>query len=694
MMKKATFFFLVIATLTTTFYSCKTNTDDLWDSIHQLDGRVTSLEELCKQMNGNISSLQKLVQALQDNNSITMVTPVKQGDKTIGYTISFTKGEPITIYHGEKGDKGEQGDKGETGDKGDTGDNGKDGTTPIIGVKQHADGIYYWTLNGDWLRDNSGNMIKAEGKDGADGEQGEEGKAGTTPQLKIEDGYWWVSYGEESGWIQLDKAVADNGETIFKEVTQDDDYVYFTLKDETVITIQKYRKLSITFKEGDDLKFDVDETKVVHYTIKSESDKSVIKVEMLNNDGCYSLHTDITNTTSGTITIKASVPTTNQVIVSVSNGEVTIMAAINVSLKPALEENAIQVSEAGTLAILLKNYDKNTITTLKIIGSLNASDIVTLNGLPQLSVIDLENVYLEEIPHFAFASNNTLTSIILPRTLKKIGAMSFQRCKSLTSLTIPKNVTIIENGAFLGCNGLKGNLIIPSNVTKIGDSAFENCKGFSKLIIEEGVETIGSKAFYDCWFTGNLTLPTSIISIESYAFSSCTRFTGNLIIPEKIQIIKSGAFANCKGLTSLTIPKNVTIIENGAFLGCRGFTGSLIIPQNITTIENDAFYGCEGFTGNLIIPENVVSIGNTAFYGCSGLTGSLRLPKSLTKIGSAAFKDCPQLSPVYCAVLAPFNIENACFANLSKLYVPKGCVESYRNTEGWNKFESIEEVEF
>ena len=91
MMKKATFFFLVIATLTTTFYSCKTNTDDLWDSIHQLDGRVTSLEELCKQMNGNISSLQELVQALQDNNSITMVTPVKQGDKTIGYTISFTK---------------------------------------------------------------------------------------------------------------------------------------------------------------------------------------------------------------------------------------------------------------------------------------------------------------------------------------------------------------------------------------------------------------------------------------------------------------------------------------------------------------------------------------------------------------------------------------------------------------------------
>lgn len=551
-MKKATFFFLVIATLTTTFYSCKTNTDDLWDSIHQLDGRVTSLEELCKQMNGNISSLQKLVQALQDNNSITKITPIKEGEKVIGYTISFTKGEPITIYHGEKGDKGEQGDKGETGDKGDTGANGKDGSTPIIAVRQYTDGIYYWTLNGDWLRDNSGNMIKAEGKDGADGEQGEEGKAGITPQLKIEDGYWWVSYGEESGWIQLDKVVADNGETIFKEVTQDDDYVYFTLKNETVITIQKYRKLSITFKEGDDLKFDVDETKVVHYTIKSESNKSVIKVEMLNNDGCYSLHTDITNTTSGTITIKASVPTTNQVIVSVSNGEVTIMVAINVSLKPALEENTIRVSEAGTLAKILEGYDKNSITTLKVIGSINDNDIVALRILPKLSNLDLEDVYLTSLPRHAFSQNKTLTSIKLPKTLKEIGSYAFYFCK---------------------------------------------------------------------------------------------------------------------------------------------LTGNLIIPTGVTTIEMCAFAECNKLTGNLIIPEGVISVGELAFsntYYVDG--GSLTIPASIKIIGNSAFPS--DLSPVYCKAVTPPDIDSGSFSNYSKLYVPLNCAEIYRNASGWNKFESIEEVEF
>lgn len=697
MMKKATFFFLVIATLTTTFYSCKTNTDDLWDSIHQLDGRVTSLEELCKQMNGNISSLQKLVQALQDNNSITMVTPVKQGDKTIGYTISFTKGEPITIYHGEKGDKGEQGDKGETGDKGDTGNNGKDGTTPTIGVKQHADGIYYWTLNGDWLRDNSGNMIKAEGKDGADGEQGEEGKAGTTPQLKIEDGYWWVSYGEESGWIQLDKAVADNGETIFKEVTQDDNYVYFTLKDETVITIQKYRKLSITFKEGDDLKFDVDETKVIHYTIKSESAKSVIKVEMLNNDGCYSLHTDIANATSGTITIKASVPTTNQVIVSVSNGEVTIMAAINVSLKPALEENTIRVSEAGTLAKILEGYDKNTITTLRVIGSLDKRDINVLKELPQLAILDLENVYMPKLPDDAFADKKTLTSIMLPKTLKEIGAHAFATCSGLIGdLIIPANVTTIGECAYMNCTGFTGKLIIPATVNSIGEFAFSGCSGLTgNLIIPKNINTINYSTFRDCsGLTGDLVIPTNIISIGEYAFYGCSGFTGKLIISPNVTLIGEEAFSQCKNLTGdLTIPTNVISIGDRAFYFCTGFIGKLTLPAELTTIGEQAFAYCSNLTGDLIIPSSVTIIRNETFYRCFKFTGEIRLPSNLVSIGESAFY-CGG-APIYCNALIPPVLKgDKCFLNKRKLYVPKGCVENYRSTEGWNKFESIEEVEF
>lgn len=546
--------------LNLTFYSCKTDMDDLWDSIHQLDERIVALEEMCKQMNGNIGSLQVLVSALQNNNSVTAVIPVKQGDKTIGYTISFAKGDPITIYHGTKG---EQGDKGNSG------------TTPIIGVKRHTDGIYYWTLNGDWLRDNSGKMIKAEGKDGTDGEQGGQGSPGITPQLKIENGYWWVSYGKDSQWIKLDKAILDSGESIFKKVAQDSKYAYFTLKDGTVITIQKYQKLSITFTEGDELKFDANETKTVHYTIKSEGRMNVVKVDMLNDDNRYSLHTDIIDATSGTITITTSIPTINQMIVRVSNAEVTIMAAI--SLKPSFTENAINVLEAGTLGIWLDSYDKNAITALKITGPLNSNDIATIKGLSQLTMLDLENADLEEFPFGIFSGKRgLLISIIFPKTLKRIGQQAF------------------ENSS-----GLKGNLIIPSSVTSIGSAAFQSCSGF----------------------TGKLEIPSSVTSIG-----------GN------------------------------------AFRNCNGFTGELIIPSSVTSIEGYAFWGCKGFRGKLDIPTGVVSI------------------------GERAFEDCKDLSPIYCRASIPPSVSDNSFTNTSKLYVPRGCASVYRNTNGWNKFESI--VEF
>ena len=746
------FFLFVLAMLDLTFYSCKTDTDDLWDSIHQLDERVVALEEMCKQMNGNIGSLQVLVSALQNNNSVTAVIPVKQGDKTIGYTISFAKGDPITIYHGAKGEQGDKGD---------------DGTTPIIGVKRHTDGTHYWTLNGDWLRDNSGKMIKAEGKDGTDGEQGGQGSPGITPQLKIENGYWWVSYGNDSQWTKLDKAILDSGESIFKKVAQDSKYAYFTLKDGTVITIQKYQKLSITFAEGDELKFDANETKTVHYTIKSEGNMNVVKVDMLNDDNRYSLHTDIIDDTSGTITITTSIPAVNKVIVRLSNAEVTIMAAI--SLKPSFTENTINVLEAGTLGIWLDSYDKNAITALKITGPLNSNDIAAIKGLSQLTILDLENADLEEFPSGIFSDERKLLiSIIFPKTLKRIGNQAFSGRSDLKgNLVIPSSVTSIGSSAFYGCSGLRGELVLPSGlvsiewgvftgcsgftgklnipssvtyiedwafsdcggftgelrippgVTAIGTCAFQECNGFTgRLEIPSSVTSIGSSAFYGCSsFRGELVLPSGLVSIESAIFYGCSGFTGKLNIPSSVTSIRDLAFSNCSGFTGdlkmplgvtsigssafqgcsgftgmLGISPNVTSIGNGAFRGCNGFTGKLKIPSGVTSIEGYTFYGCSGFTEELIIPSNVTSIGDFAFYGCKGFRGKLDIPSGVISIGKRAFEGCKDLSPIYCRASIPPSVSDDSFANTSKLYVPKGCASVYRNTNGWNKFESI--VEF
>lgn len=564
MVKKTAFFFLMIAAFGFFLHSCKTDTDDLWDSVYELDGKISSLEELCKQMNSDINSLQTLAAALQDNNSITSVIPVMQDEKIIGYTISFVKGDPIVIRHGEKGEQGSKGD---------------DGATPVIGIKQYTDGLYYWTLGESWLRDNAGNMIKAEGKNG---KPGEEGKTGVTPQLKIEDGYWWVSYGEDSQWIKLDKAIVDNEVTVFEEVTQDDRYVYFTLKDGTVITIQKYQKLSITFAEGSELIFDINETKVIHYTIKSDEDKNVIKTEMLNDDNGYSLYTNVTNSTSGTITITSNIPTTNQVIVSVSDGEVTIMTAI--SLKRLFQ--TVNTVEAGTLWDILRRYDYYSITALKVTGPLNSDDILVLNRMRQsLAILDLGDTDLAELPEEAFYGKRTLQSVILPKALKKIGKRAFMDCRGLKgNLVLPLTITDIGDEAFKNCRGLTGELVLPPNITHISSGAFENCLGFTKLTLPSGVTVIGSGAFQGCnGFTGNLILPASVTSIESYAFSDCSSFTGDLVIPSNVISIGKLAFFDCehlfpvycKALVPPTIPFNDICFSN---------TSQLYIPLNCTEI--------------------------------------------------------------------------------------------------------------
>lgn len=207
-------------------------------------------------MNTNITSLQTVVNALQENDYITSVNPVYNGNEIIGYTISFSKSEPITIYHGSNGEKGEK---------------GEDGYTPVIGVKQDADGLYYWTLDGTWLLDEAGNKIKAEGRDGQDGSNGQngadgkdgvdgkdgkdeaDGKDGITPRFKIENGDWYVSTDNGQTWENIGRATGENGkdgiggDSMFRDIIVTDDEVVFILADGSEIRLSRSSKIEILF---------------------------------------------------------------------------------------------------------------------------------------------------------------------------------------------------------------------------------------------------------------------------------------------------------------------------------------------------------------------------------------------------------------------------------------------------------------
>lgn len=90
-----------------------------------------------KTANGNISSLQEIVNALKNKEMISSVT-----ESDDAWTLKFANGSTVTISKV---------------------------TSPVVGVKQDSDGIYYWTMDGKWLLDTKGNKMPVSGKDGKDG---------------------------------------------------------------------------------------------------------------------------------------------------------------------------------------------------------------------------------------------------------------------------------------------------------------------------------------------------------------------------------------------------------------------------------------------------------------------------------------------------------------------------------------------
>ena len=560
--------------------SCKYDDDDLWNSVHGLENRVAKLEELCKQMNTNISSLQTIVTALQNNVYVTGTTPLMKDGKEIGYTITFSKGNPITIYHGKDGQDGE------------------DGITPTISVKKDTDGVYYWTLNGEFIVVDGG-KIQAEGKDGTNG---------TTPQFKIENDYWFVSYNNGANWTQLGKATGEDGiggDSMFSGVDYETstDYVIFTLSNGTQIKLPTWSAFEalqrlcnetntnlsalqtiVTALQNNDYITSVDPLtengKVVGYTIKFaksnpiviyngkdgadgvDGNTPVIGVKK-DTDGIYywtldgefivvdgqkikAQGTDGNNGADGSdgVTPKLEIQEgywwisydngTNWTQLGKATGEDGKDAD---SIKITQDENNVYFELAdGTVITMPQNNDTTTQNiqfadpiTKYLCSSqwLNSSNIDNLNSWDknldgELSQQEAANVkYIGYYHYFhgsAISSFNELRYFI---GVTYIGKEAFKDCSKLYTIVIPDNVKTIEQNAFSGCSDLQfvtwGN-----NITDIQDRAFYGCTSLRFIILGDYVETIGAYAFYGASSinisTLRVTLPASVKSIGDYAF--------------------------------------------------------------------------------------------------------------------------------------------------------------------------------
>ena len=325
------------------------------------------------------------------------------------------------------------------------------------------------------------------------------------------------------------------------------------------------------------------------------------------------------------------------------------------------EERTYTLSSPGTLLNLVNPNDVENITALKLIGSINGTDLLTINRMTNLQKIDLSEATIVSGGKSYYADDNNMWKT----ENDVLGGYWAYNLDRLVEVVLPENLHTIDARAFLG-KILLYSVKIPDSVTGIGDSAFQGCTRLIELNIPETVTTLGSSVFKDCRMLGKVTIPGPITSIGKYVFDGCTRLK-EVKVPASVTCIGVSAFRNCKGLTALELPGSLTTIEAGAF-------------QNCFALEK------------ISIPYQLAEIGNSAFEYCISL-GSIVLPGSIRKIDAYAFSGCSSLTTVSVINPIPAVIRASTFptaANELTLVVPEESQGIYWIHPYWGKFGKIE----
>lgn len=240
-------------------------TGELEDRVTSLENRLDKLEAL---VNDNVNSIKALVEANAKAVTINSVTTTDNG-----YVIKFSDGTTATITNGQDGAPGQDGQDGAPGQ------DGKDAAAPQIGV-QEIDGVLYWTVNGELLKFNGENIRVTgnDGQDGAPGQAGQDGKDGITPQFKVEEGKWYISFDGEV-WSEVGSAVTEVKSVVTVETT-DEAYIFHI--DDTTISIPKTNAFSLRLDQKDSIELKAGERIMLTYNIVGEDETTHVAVESSN----------------------------------------------------------------------------------------------------------------------------------------------------------------------------------------------------------------------------------------------------------------------------------------------------------------------------------------------------------------------------------------------------------------------------
>ena len=668
----------------------------MWNKNEDMGSRLAALERLCDRMNTNIASLQRIVEALQANDYVTGVAPVVENGETIGYTISFSRSGPVTIYHGK---------------------DGQSGATPVIGVKQDTDGLYYWTLDGEWLEDSRGDRVVAQGPAGRSayelavengyrgtleewlaslngnngraayelavengyrgteeewlaslkGTAGDKGDDGNTPKLKIENGYWYVSYGDDDNWVQLGQATGEDGrpgqdgDSMFSDIdVSDPDFVVLTLAETGErIGLPRYReKFDLLFEKSDtekvkemEIACGAGETAEVRYELTPAG--AQVAIECISHSA-YKVSVD-----EGDRRILVSAPDDpaavadprSEILVFASDDERTIMRKLVVK-----QAKYIRYRATEQLRVTSESFPGDPYfwgEECEFIDGLSSYDPVTGEGKWGYTGT------VTQVESGAFSGETALRSLALPEGIEYIGSNAFNN-SGLEEIVLPE--TLVEIDQFAFSKTRLTEVVIPGSVELLRASAFEG-------------KSNGGSPLEKVVFEGN-----KIRELELRTFSYCDRLK-EIALPEGLESIGYNAFDGCGALERIDIPASVTYVGEAAFVYCTGLKEA-VIGDGVAEIAKRAFAECTALK-RVVIGRGIRRIGDMAFNTRSS-RDQMTLESVTVLFDDISSGDFPVLESGQRGVFPkPGGWDPVSY----KIYVPRGTGATYRAK--WADYDSL-----
>ena len=299
--------------------------------------------------------------------------------------------------------------------------------------------------------------------------------------------------------------------------------------------------------------------------------------------------------------------------------------------------NNVETIELPASLTKIKNWTFQNCRSLK---SISIPEGVTEigNGIFN-DCVSLKNITfpstLKEIPDITDCEDSEpvpVESITLKKGIQTIGFLAFSGLSKLKNINIPDSVTTIEQSAFADCTSLT-ELSLPDSITKIEYNAFGNCEALDKIVLPSNLTLLGNAVFRNC--NVEITFPASLKYIPYLGDNAVRKVT----ISEGVETIGVDAFFNSHKLTEITLPSTITSIESGAFSGTG--IASFNYPQNFASIESGVFQNTS--LKEFSVPKAVTEINDQAFTGCTDLV-KISIPESVKYIGTDVFKNCRNLT--------------------------------------------------